>query len=343
MGTRETWAEISLDSLKHNYQHLKKSSNKEIFPVLKANAYGHGDINVGLYLQSLNVEIFCVSSLDEAIHLEKNGISTDIMIFSYVSPSRIKETKSYNFIYTVANKQWIQEVEDLGLSLRMHLEVNVGMNRYGFKTLDEISRVSKNHNLEGIYMHFQRAEDTDTSRQQISKFKYIVDSLNTKPKWVHVGNASFELIKDLEWINGARLGLGLYGYRDDVQGLRPVMSIYSRITHLEHLLPGETVGYEYSYEVKEQAYYGTMPIGYADGFDMNNSKLPVIIGGKPFNIVGKICMDQTMLKLDESVKFYDVVELLGTHRTLEEISKVCQKSLYYLLTDIKERIDRIYV
>lgn len=343
MGTRETWAEVSLDNLKHNYLEIKRSSNKEIFPVLKANAYGHGDIKVGHFLQSLDVKIFCVSSLDEAMHLEANGITTDIMIFSYVSPLKIKETQSFNYIYTVANQQWIQEVEELGLSLRMHLEVNVGMNRYGFKTLDVINQVSKNHRLDGIYMHFQRPEVSETSVKQLSKFKEILDSLDCKPQWVHVGNASFELIKDKAWINGARLGLGLYGYREDVPDLKPVMSLFTRITHLDYLLSGETVGYEYSYEVQEAAYYGTIPIGYADGFDMSNSKLPLYINGEPFNIVGKICMDQTMLKLDDGVKFYDVVEILGPHRTLKDISTACQKSLYCLLTDVKERIDRVYV
>ncbi len=343
MGTRETWAEISIEALTNNYKQLRLSYNKEVFPVLKANAYGHGDIEVGKYLEDHDSKLFCVSSLDEAIHLKENGITRDILIFSYVSPSMIIEKNGFDFIYTVANTQWIDEVESLNLKLRLHLEVNVGMNRYGIKTLDEVINISNKHKLEGIYMHFQRPEVSDLAQDQLREFRRIVDSLETKPQWVHVGNASVDLVSRENWINGVRVGLGLYGYRDDVENLIPVLSLYSRVTHLQKLYEKETIGYEYSYTVEKSGMFGTMPIGYADGFDMANSTLPLFIKNKAYSIVGKVCMDQTMLALDDSVEFYDVIELIGSNRSLKAISNVTGKSLYWLLTDIKERIERVYI
>lgn len=192
-------------------------------------------------------------------------------------------------------------------------------------------------------MHFQRPEVSDLAHKQLAQFRSIVESLKYKPQWVHVGNASVELVKNESWINGVRVGLGLYGYRDDVDNLVPVLSLYTKLTHLQFLNAQETIGYEYSYTVEKAGMYGTMPIGYADGFDMANSNLPVYINNTPYSIVGKICMDQTMIALDNSVKFYDVIELIGINRNLESISSITGKSLYWLLTDIKERIERVYI
>lgn len=343
MGYRETWAVVDREALHHNYTAIKETSQKEIFAVLKANAYGHGDVEIARYLESFGCHMFCVSSLDEAIKLTNQGIKTDILIFSYVNPHDILSAHATQYVYTVPDKKWMDEVDTLGLNLRLHLEVNVGMNRYGFKDGALIQEVSMKHRLEGIYMHFQKPENTTIATNQLAAFKKIVDDLATRPKWVHVGNAAVSLVSDLAWINGMRVGLGLYGYRDDVKNLKPVLSLYSKVTYLEYMIENETIGYDYTYTVEKSGYYGTMPIGYADGFDMGQAQLPVFINKKPYAIVGKICMDQTMLELDASCAVHDTIELIGANRSLHEISAATGRSLYVCLTDLKERIQRIYI
>lgn len=341
MMFRETWAEIDLSALKHNYNRIKNATGVSIFPVVKANAYGHGDIEVSKFLETLDAPLLCVSSIHEAIHLQNNGITTDILIFSYVNPEVILETKSFNFIYTVPNVQWIERVESLGLSLRLHLEYNGGMNRYGIHDLITIQEIGRKHTLEGVYMHFQKAENTLKTKNQLEGFKSIIDNLAQIPQWIHVGNASLEIFKQNPWINGFRVGLGLYGYRDDMD-LTPVLSLYTKVTHIDYLLTNETVGYDYDYHVQDAGYYGTIPIGYADGFVRKNRNLPVWINEKPYTIVGKICMDQTMVQLDDSVDFLDSVELIGKHRTLSSLVDATGFSAYEILTGLSERIKRDY-
>lgn len=343
MSYRETWATISHEALHHNYTEIKKASDKELFAVLKANAYGHGDVEVARSLEAVGCKVFCVSSLDEAIKLFNQGIRTDILIFSYVNPQHIVAANATQFIYTVPDQKWIDTVDALGLTLRLHLEVNMGMNRYGFKDPEQIQVVAKNHQLEGIYMHFQKPENTALTTTQLAGFKTIVDSLETQPTWVHVGNFALSLVADLPWINAMRVGIGLYGYRDDMDTLKPVLSLYSKVTYLEWMQAGETIGYDYTHTVDAPGYYGTMPIGYADGFDMAQATLPVMINKKPYSIVGKICMDQTMLALDETIALHDTIELIGENRTLRDIAKATNRSLYVCLTDLKERIHRIHI
>lgn len=342
MGTRETWAEVDLNALKYNYDSLINKTGVSLFPVVKANAYGHGDVEVSKYLETLDVPLLCVSSLDEAIHLKESGITSDILIFSYVNPSLINQTKSFDFLYTIPNKAWVEEVLSLNMDLKLHLEYNAGMNRYGLSDLNEILEISDKIRLEGLYMHFQKPEVSVVTQGQLDQFKNVLDALKIKPKWVHVGNAALEIINENKWINAFRVGLGLYGYRDDYTDLLPVLSLYTRITHRELLDVGESIGYNYNYTVKEAGYFGTIPIGYADGFDMMNYKCPVYIHDLPYQIVGNICMDQTMIKIDKEIEFYDIVELLGKNRKLNYVSSSTKISKYVILTTLGTRVNRIF-
>lgn len=342
MGSRETKALISLRAILNNYQQIKNQSGKHVLTVLKANAYGHGDIEVAKALENYDKQLMCVSSLDEAIHLRENGVQSEILIFSYVNPCSIHKLEENSFIYTIPNMEWIKEIERLNLKLRLHLEINLGMNRYGLQDINDIKTIASNHKLEGIYFHFQDSKHSKHNIETLKKFKDIVDSLDTKPKCIHVGNASLDLVKNESWINGFRSGLGIYGFREDIKGLVPALTITTKLTHKVFLHKGETVGYDFDYIVPEDGWYGTIPIGYADGFNMDNAHLPVIIGGKEYPIVGKICMDQTMIRIDDTVSFYQDVEILSENRNLKKISAATNRSIYNLLTDISPRIERVY-
>ncbi|QIK69227.1 alanine racemase [Erysipelothrix sp. HDW6C] len=340
MGFRETWATINLDHLKHNYTTIKEQTQTSVFGVVKANAYGHGDIVIAKELIALGSEIICVSSIDEAIRLSNAGIEHDILIFSYVNRDAIIASTRSNYIYTVPSMAWYEQVSDL--NLRLHVEINTGMNRYGVRHVEDVERILKQGNVEGIYTHFQSPENLEAGNVQLQKFKAIVDALNYDFKWIHVGNAPTPLIVDQAWINGSRLGLGLYGYRVDMPELKPILELYSHICYLEPIEKGETIGYDHTYTVEEDGLYGTMPIGYADNFDIRNKLVPVAIHGKFYPIVGKVCMDQTMIHVDSAVKLGDPVELIGPHRTSKMIHDATGVMTYIQLSTLSDRITRKY-
>lgn len=338
---RDTVATIALDHLDSNLTQLHKQSNCVVFPVVKANAYGHGMVEIAQYLDG-KVPLICVSSIDEAMQLVEQGIESDILIFSSTDLSDIVESHHEQFIYTVTSLSILESYNQYKDSLRLHIEINTGMNRYGIKP-EQLSNLSKTHHqIDGIYTHFNSPLNNEISRSQFEGFHEVLRNLVFDVKWVHVGNASIELIKENPWINAARFGLGLYGYRDDVTGLKPVLSLESKIKHIDYIHKDETLGYDYSFKANEDGYFGSVPIGYGDGFDMSQSQVPFYINGQFMNIIGKICMDQTMVLLDDKVAINDRVEIIGEHRTLQMISEATQISKYVLLTCLSHRIRRIY-
>lgn len=343
MDGRETIATINLDNLSYNINKIQEVTGKSLFGVVKANAYGHGDVECSRIMIEENLPFICVSSIDEAQRLVHKGINYDILIFSYVDPKIIAEQGKEHFIYTIPSIQWFREVTALNLNLRMHLEINVGMNRIGIKNDKEIEEIlSSDVPLEGIYTHLPSPENLEKGKEQLTRFENIINASERNFKWIHVGNAPVSLIKDNTLINGFRMGLAVYGYRVDIPSLKPVLSLHSKICHIDRVNPGESIGYDYTYLVEKKEYFGTMPIGYADCIDVRNNLVPVYIKGKPYSIVGKICMDQTMIRIDESVYLGDEVELIGPHRTCVEIESITGISKYIQLSTLSERITRHY-
>lgn len=343
MGFRETWAEIDLDKLERNYKRIQAYTNTEVFGVVKANAYGHGDIVIARELEALGTPFLCVSSFDEALRLQEAGITQDILIFSYVSAAVIQKHHHPQFVYTVPSEAWYASIQALNMQLRLHIEVNTGMNRYGIKDAAIIRDIVANHEVEGIYMHFQSPENLEIGRRQLQTFETIVASLEKTVKWIHVGNAPTALIADKAWINGSRLGIALYGYRVDMPDLEPILTLNASVTHLDYIQAGETVGYDYTYTASVDEMFATMPIGYADGFDVRNHSVPVSINNHTYPIIGKVCMDQTMIRVDESVKFGDTIQLLGPNRTAKMIHEATGIMPYIQLSTLSDRIERRYL
>lgn len=340
---RETWANIDLNALNDNVEEIKKNTNKSLIGVVKANAYGHGDIEIAKHLQTIGTEILGVSSLDEAWHLINAGVTADILIFSYTDPKSILKANHPQFIYTIPSYEWFEMIRNFDTSLRLHLEVNVGMNRYGLSSIDSILEVlDTHHKLEGIYIHLQSPENLEIGQDQINRFEIILSQLNHTFKIISIGNAPSQLIVDTDLFTHVRIGIGLYGYRVDMPSLKPVLSLYSKVLYKEAIKKGDTVGYDYDYLASEDQLIGTVPIGYADGFDMRNNASPLFINNNEVPIVGKICMDQTMIRITDDININDTVEIIGPHRTLSKVSKETGISKYVLITSLTTRIERRY-
>ena len=341
MLSRETWSNISLSAIRSNYESAKGAIHDcDILPVLKANAYGHGLNEVGRFFDALDAPFLSVASLDEAYQLIEAGVEKDILIFSYLDPVFVMNNNRSQLIFSIPSLEWYQEVKGQG---RFHLEINSGMNRMGVKDLDdakEIMDLSKG-DIEGIYTHFSSLIYDQQSKDQAQYFTEIYESLEYDFDYVHAGNISIKLFNELKVFNSMRMGLGLFGYREDLE-LTPAMELFSNVIYLTEVDSNDTVGYSYDYDVREKGRVASIPIGYADGFDKRQENLLVYINDNPFPIVGGICMDLSTILVDSSVEIGDKVELLGTRRTMKMITDSYRTSPYEVLTRFGSRITRNY-
>lgn len=353
MYNRPTYLEINLDALKHNYEYLKSVSNKDIFAVVKANAYGHGMIGISKYLDTLNCSYICVSSLDEAMRLRKKGVVSPLLILGYVKLSQqVLNTVSKNQITLSAiSIEWFNDLMSYDLSnspITLHIEVDTGMNRLGFKDINEVIHilsVSNASNIiwEGIYTHFHSSDKNDESTQtQLLAFKKILECLNYDFKWIHTSNSDAILNLNDTVSNAIRPGLALYGYSSAPSELIPIMHFFSHITQKKLLHKNETVSYGATFVATEDTWIGVVPVGYADGLPIGlSNNFNVYIGNDTCPIIGKICMDQLMIKLPNNT-VDDKVTISGTISNFETMAKITHTITYEILTCLNIRIHRIF-
>ncbi len=353
MKYRDTWATINLDHLIHNYQVIKKYSNKKLFCVLKANAYGHGAVQTAKVLQSLQAAYVAVSSMDEALSLRNNGYTGPLLILGYVKKENIEQIIQENISVTLTSLAWLHEIQDICIAnLTIHIKIDTGMNRYGLKTIQEINEAmhilkKEKVNIEGIFTHYHSAdqEDVGASERQKKWFYHIVDQLQYDFKWIHTCNSDATLhIKD-ERSNAIRIGLLLYGVRSlDIEiDVKPALSLYTKVANVKKIHKNETVGYGATYVAGKEEWIATIPIGYGDGFITRNQGRFVSVLGRPAQIVGKICMDLCMVRLIDSVDLNTHVEIIGPHISVEEMANQLQMIPYEVLCLLNDRIPRVFI
>lgn len=341
MLLRDTWAEIKRSNIMDNYQTLKDAiNNKDIFPVLKGNAYGHGIEEIGKLFNDSDVPFVCVATLGEAHDLLDAGVTKDILVFSYVDPRLVLENKHDNLMFSIPSLDWYEKLQGQG---RFHLVINTSMNRMGITNLEVMHKIvaSKHKDIEGIYTHFPTLDDDEKAIKDVEYFKEVVEALDYDFKHIHAGNIALKLYNDYDFFTGFRIGMGLFGYREDIE-LKPALNLYTEVIYRVNVEQGDTVGYSRAYEAKDDVVIATLPIGYADGFLQDQDRIPLIINGKEYSIVGNVCMDQLMVAVDDSVHVGDRVELIGDQRTIGKLSNEKIGSAYTILVGLGRRIDRIY-
>ena len=363
-----TWAEINLDNIKDNLYSLKKELNNEtkICCVVKADAYGHGAVEVSKMLEREGVDYFSVARFEEALELRNNGIKTPVLCMGYTCESDIKEALENNITLTVYNYDMALKIndkaKDLGIASKIHLKIDTGMNRIGFlpnnDTVDVINKISKlkNINIEGIYTHFATADELDKTEtcKQVSNFKYILEKLkeldiNISIK--HVSNTASTIdLKEIGF-NMVRLGIGLYGCYPSLEVsrdilLKPALTLKTKITNVKNVKSGAKISYGYTYEFKENSKVATLAIGYADGFDRTQLNPQVKIKDRLCEVVGRICMDQCMVKIpdDLDIVVEEEVKIVSNEDGIR-IEDLAQKSgtiNYEMLCAISRRVSRHY-
>ena len=372
VNIRPVWAEVNLDNIINNINEIKKNINaEEIIAVVKANAYGHGAIDVAPILVESGADKLAVATLSEALELREAGIKVPILILGYTDVSFAEMLINNDIEQTVYSLDYAKELskkaEALGKIAKIHIAVDTGMGRIGFlpnkKSVEEVVEISKLINLKitGVFTHFSNADEEDKSyaHNQIEKFNSFINEIEKREVNLgvkHISNsASIIDIEDAHY-NAIRPGIILYGYypsdyiNKDKLKLMPALSLKCQVIHVKELPKGEYIGYGRKFRTERDSVIATLPIGYADGYIRGlYGKAQVIINGKLAPVVGKICMDQCMVDVTDigPVNVGDEVILLGEDNGIknnaDDMAEILDTINYEILCMIGRRVPRIYI
>lgn len=353
MFYRDTWIEVDLDRFTHNLQCLQEATNKKVICVVKANAYGHGDCQITKEAIAFGCPYIAVSSLDEAMHLRHHFKEVPILVLGYVRTSDIQIAKQANITLTVPSLSWAEEIGKQDIqALKFHIKVDTGMNRLGIKKIDELKTTlqllsEKSANVEGIYTHYHSADGKDKTSaiKQRDWFYRTLDTLEYPFTWIHSTNSDASLSIEDTRCNAIRVGLAAYGIPrvPTTLTLQPILSLYTKIVSSKRINKNETVGYGATYTCLEEEYIATIPIGYGDGFIRQNQGRFVCINSTPYEVIGRVCMDQCMIRLkQDQYPIGTTVELIGKHSDLESMANQLHTIPYEVLCLLSDRIPRVY-
>jgi alanine racemase len=353
---RKTYAKIYLHHILSNYNEIQKQvgTSKKIMPVVKADAYGHGAREVVAYLHQHGIDHYAVSLLEEALELRIEHKDIFLLCLGLVDEDGLLVASENKIAVTISNFNQISNVRKIEKPLTVHLKIDTGMHRLGFRSIEDIAHAfeelkqMKHVNLQGIYTHFATAdEDWDYYQKQLTRFKEVLVKLDYPFEMVHISNSASQLEKepDFSFTTHTRLGISLYGLTvsSKYDFLQNTFKLVTTVGQINILHPGDRLGYGGTYVAKQKEYIAILPIGYADGFIRRNAFGDVEINSNRYPIVGRICMDMTFVKVDETVHQGDEVVLMGGLVSIDEIAKRLDTINYEVICDIGKRVPRIYI
>ena len=369
MNFDSTRVKIDLDAISANFEAIQKKSRVPVMAVVKADAYGHGAIQVARSLQG-KCAFFGVSSMLEAMELRQAGLTTPILILGHTPvsafPTAIREEIRPTIYRWEDAKALSEAAVQEGKAARFHLAVDTGMSRLGFQVTREDADICAQIaalpglETEGLFSHFATAdcEDLARSRAQAERFEAFCAMLEERGVRIpirHLNNSAGLMNFDRHY-DMVRSGIVTYGMYPSAEvspellALRPALQFLSKVTHVKTLPAGREVSYGGTYTTTKDTVIATVPVGYADGYRRNLSgKFYVLIHGKRAPILGRICMDQMMVDVTgiPNVQPGDRVTLVGTDGeetiTMEEISAQADSFNYEFVCGISRRVPRIYV
>lgn len=366
-----TWAEIDLDAAAYNMRQIRAITKAKILAVVKADGYGHGCVNMAKTALENGAEYLGVACMDEARQLRHHGITAPILILGYTEPGDFAEVVRHDVtaaIYSYDNALALSRAAlEQGKTAKIHLKIDTGMHRIGLMAERASSVVDavKIANLpgletEGIFSHFSCSDEPGNpyTEEQFKRFTAFCDELavcGIRPKLRHICNSAATVLHPEMHLDMVRPGIVLYGAypSDEVRredfSLRPVMQVKARVTRVETVPQGSLVSYGGTYCAPEEVKLATVPIGYADGYTrMLSGKAYMIAGTETAPVVGRICMDQCMIRLAQgnNVKAEDEVVIMGSRDgmcvTAEQIAQQMGSISYELFCMIGKRVPRIY-
>lgn len=351
---RKSVAEVNLHHFKNNIVAIHSICRKPLMAVIKANAYGHGAVRLAKELEKMEcVCMLGLATVEEAIELRNHHIKKEILILGPTHPKEVFQASKHNVTLCVYSLQQIKELMSLSFLdvLKVHIKLDTGMNRIGFKTREEFEQayhLLSSHpfiQIKGVFTHFGASEEeNETYTLQINKFKNMIEGYSFD--YIHCDNSAGTMYHHDDFTNMDRLGIGMYGIDpkgNQLENLKPVMTLKTQVLQVKKISKGEKVGYNFTYTASNDEYVATLPIGYADGLIRKNQGRYVMIHHKLYPIIGRICMDQMMVRVDESVKVYDEVEIFGEHISINTMAKELDTIPYEIMCLLSQRIERVYI
>lgn len=371
---RAVWAQIDLDAAAHNMRQIRKhvGPDVKIAAVVKANAYGHGSVELAKTFAENGADCFAVSSLDEAVELRRYAhIDKEIFILGHTDARRTEELLTYDIepaVFNLKNAEFFsQEAQRLGKTLRVHIAVDTGMSRVGFQvnefSVSEIKAIAALPNIEirGMFTHFAVSDikDKTFTCEQYGHFRWMCKRMEEEGIHIalrHCCNSAAALELPEYYCDMVRPGIIMYGCEPspdvDIKpyDLRPVMSLRCCIAHVKLIDAGATVSYGRHYTAPSRRKIATLPVGYADGYSrILSGKVDVLYHGHRVPQVGAICMDQCMIDVsgEANVHAGDEVVLFGRQGDsfipIEEIAAACGTINYEIMCNISRRVPRVYM
>jgi alanine racemase len=369
---RRTWAEINLDNLIYNYRTIRAAlgENVKFLGVVKADAYGHGAVQVARVLEEEGAEYLAVSNLDEARDLRNHGIVLPILLLGYtpteLTPLLIANRVTQAVYSEEAARGFSEAAKKCGGMLRVHIKLDTGMSRLGFQcdeahekaSMEAVERVCALPALdvEGAFMHFavsdeDGADNERYTRMQYERFSRAICALGEKGVHFpicHCANSGAVLSYREYAMDMVRPGILLYGLTEmsEKMGLKPVMTLKTTIGSIKEMEAGTDISYGRTYETDSRRRIAVIPIGYADGFFRslsNNYSVLTEYGKAP--IRGRICMDMCMIDVTDlpDIKVGDEVEIFGEHLSCDETAKAANTIPYELICAVSKRVPREYL
>ena len=362
---RPTKAVIDLGAIKKNLTAFqKRSGDAEVIAVVKADAYGHGVLAVAKTAIENGVSMLAVATPDEALFLRNEGIEAELLVMGATPSNFIPVAQQRNIIVTAVSLDWLSMAArhlavDLN-ALKIHLKVDTGMRRIGIQ-LDEVDEAfgfiaDHDFSFTGIFTHFATADEQDSSLflEQVRAMNGVIDKLNDPSIMVHVSNSAASIMHPELSHDAVRVGISLYGIAPSPYvgeempfDLHPALSLETEIIHVKKVKAGEGLSYGATYRAEQDEWIATLPIGYADGMLRGLQGQEVLVKGQRVPVVGRICMDQCMIRLSEKMAVGEKVQLIGSQGGqqifIDEWARRLETIPYEIPCILTKRVPRVYL
>ncbi len=345
-----SWIEISRSAIRDNYRAVKGSVGPavEVMPVVKADAYRHGAIEVSKVLEAEGAQWLAVSNVEEGVVLREAGIHARILVMADYLPENRPSFKEFQLTPV------LHSLEDIATAdVAYHLKIDSGMGRLGVRDApDEIAKAIKSTPLEGLMTHFASAANYESpqTERQIARFESVLDKVG-KPRYVHLSSTiPVAYHRTAAWGNLVRVGHAIYGYVSPSRGgpamqlrVKPALTWKATVLSVKDIEAGAQVGYGGIYKAPRPMRIAILAAGYADGIPHRlGNRGRVIANGQLMPITGAVSMDLTTIESND-LRVGDAVTLLGPGNDAQEIARVAGTISYSVLCGISARVKRVYV
>ena len=372
-----SWIEISKNKLKSNLQTIRKIVGPKtiIMPCIKANAYGHGLETMAQIFVENGIQWLAVFSLEEARRLRLAGITQNILVMGYVREKDLSETVNLKLRIFISDYQTAETLSQTTgkkhEKVPIHIKIDTGLSRFGVLNNEALNLIKKIQKLpglviEGLATHFATADEFKKRgyfKRQLQNFNILIKQLTDLGIYIpiiHSANSSTVLLYPQAHFQMVRPGLALYGYYDNKEiksychrkhiNLEPILSFKTRVALIKKIPAGRLVSYGYNFRTKKETKIAVIPVGYYDGLDIHNSnKGYVLIKDKKAKILGRVCMNATIVDITNisNVHKDDEVVIIGEQGkqsiTADDIARITNSINYEVLTRLRETMPRYYI